>query len=279
MALPMNSTSRHPIQAISSDRDLGNLLQIPDKRIDVAFLPDQVEVEQLHQRTVVVTDVLRATTTMIAALANGCQKIWPQPSVEAARKCHLENPGAILGGERGGRVIEGFHQGNSPLEYSPDLISGKALILATTNGTVALERCRKAKRVLVGAMVNLSAVAEQISPDQNLTIVCSGTDGEFTSEDVLFAGALVERLVPNDHAFHLLEQQDQLSDRAFIALNHWLAIKKTIGNGNTLVDYFRVARGGVNLVKIGMVNDLVFAAEIDSHKNVPSLDLNRWEIR
>lgn len=232
----------------------------------------------MKERTVVVTDVLRATTTIIAALANGCRRVLPQPSVDSARECHAALPESVLGGERGGKIVPGFHLGNSPLEYSAETISAKTVVLATTNGTVALERCRQAQRVLIGAMVNLAAITNQLSAEEKITIVCSGTDGEFTSEDVLFAGALVERLVPPVKTFEIMEQ-DQLSDRALIALHHWLAIKQSIESGGSLVDFFKVARGGVNLVKIGMIRDLVYAAQIDHHNNVPELDIDRWEIR
>lgn len=274
----MNSSPQLPFRLTSIDASEKSLLQVPSKRIDVAFLPNQVEMNELQGRTVVVTDVLRATTTMIAALANGCQRILPKPSVESALQCHAGQPNSILGGERGGRIVDGFHLGNSPLDYTRETILNKTLILATTNGTVALERCRQARRVLIGAMVNLAAVAREVESSESLTIICSGTDGEFTSEDVLFAGALIERLIPVNQTQQLLEQQDQLSDRALIALHHWLAIKQTIDLGGSLVDFFRVARGGVNLVKIGMINDLAYAAQIDSHQIVPQLDIEGWEI-
>jgi len=275
---PANPSATHPSQAGATDADIDELLKIPAKRIDVAFLPQLVEPSDLRERTVIVTDVLRATTTIIAAMANGCQRVLPQPSVSAALDCHSRNPGAVLGGERRGQIIPGFHQGNSPLEYHSENIQGKTLILATTNGTVAMERCRLANRILIGAMTNIGAIAHQITPDEQITIVCSGTDGEFTSEDVLFAGALIERLFPAEDLHRLLAQQNQLSDRGLLALHHWLAVKQSIQNGQSLVDFFRVARGGVNLVKIGLMHDLVFAAKIDSHQNVPQLKVDTWAI-
>jgi 2-phosphosulfolactate phosphatase len=258
--------------------DLDQLLKIPAKRIDVAFLPHQVEPEDLRERTVIVTDVLRATTTVIAAMAHGCQRVLPQPSVESARDCHSRHPQAILGGERRGQIIPGFHQGNSPVEYRPENIAGKTLILATTNGTVAMERCRLAQRTLIGAMINLTAVAQQIPQHESVTVICSGTDGEFTSEDILFAGALIEKLIPDGQLQACLERHNQLSDRGLIALHHWLSVKRAIQEGQSLVDFFRLARGGVNLVKIGLIHDLVFAANIDSHQNVPRLNVPDWAI-
>lgn len=268
-------------------------LRISPKRIDVAFLPQLIVPGTLTDRTVVVTDILRATTTITQAIANGCDCVLPQPSVEAARLAHAANPGSILGGERGGRIVDGFHQGNSPVEYTRDVIENKTLILATTNGTVAMEHCRDAKQVLIGALINLNAVAEQIDDDEKLTIVCSGTDGFITSEDILFAGALVDRLLhgqsrspeENHVGTNNLPQSprpspdDQITDHARIALNHWMHTRDAIESGTPLADFFRHARGGINLVKIGHDPDIVFASQFDTVPIVPLLDVESWSIR
>ena len=129
--------------------------------VDVALLPSAIDSEKLAGQTVVVVDVLRATTTIVNALHNGCRQVFPQPGIDQAKAMHATMPEtAIMGGERNGQIVDGFHQGNSPLEYTSDAVSGKSLILATTNGTVAMETCRAADRVLIGAMVNVSAVAK-----------------------------------------------------------------------------------------------------------------------
>lgn len=244
---------------------------------DVALLPSLVSPESLTGQTVVVVDVLRATTTIVSALNNGCTGVMPQPSVEAARATYQQiKEDSVIGGERGGQIVEGFHQGNSPIEYTPTVIKDKTLILATTNGTVAMEHCRAAKRVLIGAMVNLSAVARQIKQDCQVTVVCSGTDRCITSEDVLFAGALLERII----ALRIEASQPagQLTDMASIALGHWKTTRQALDQGKPLADFFRNARGGLNLVKIGHDSDIVFASQIDTFDLVPELDLNRWII-
>jgi 2-phosphosulfolactate phosphatase len=240
---------------------------------------------------VVVADVLRATTTIIQALANGCLQVLPQPSIEAARECYQRVPNSVLGGERGGRIIPGFHHGNSPLEYNRQKIEGKSLILATTNGTVAMERCRHARRIMIGAMINLHALVDQISLEEPMTIVCSGTDGEITSEDTIFAGALVERILqkkqsasrqlalPHQDKIRPSEYHELISDRALVALSHWQQTREAIAQGASLVDFFRVARGGVNLVKIGMEADIVFSAQIDIADLVAELNVKEWAIR
>ena len=249
-------------------------------QLDVSFLPALLKQDTLAKTTVVVTDVLRATTTIINALNNGCRQVIPQPDIETARQTHQQIPNSILGGERSGKLIPGFHQGNSPLEYTPEVIAEKTLILATTNGTVALEHCRGAKQVLIGAFANLSAVLEALQGESRVTIVCSGTDGLVTGEDVLFAGALVEAIAcaPNVLNFDEADPEIelcQISDTAKIAFEYWRAS----GSHAKRVTQMKANRGGINLVKIGHEADIDFAARLDTVPVVPRLDVESWSIR
>lgn len=246
--------------------------------LDVALLPNLIEPDSLKDRTVVVVDVLRATTTIIHALHNGCRQVLPQPSIEAAIQTHRSFEGnSLIGGERGGRIVDGFHHGNSPIEYTPEVIADKTLILTTTNGTVAMEHCRSAKRVLIGAMVNLGAVATLIEDDPHVTVICSGTDRRITSEDVVFAGALIERLIENRNSAG--KSTGRLTDMATIAINHWQNTKRAINEKTPLAEFFRTAGGGINLVRIGNDHDIQFASRIDTLPVVPELDLQDWSIR
>jgi 2-phosphosulfolactate phosphatase len=261
-----------------------NLVKTIKNRLDVAFLPSLVQPETLFGRTVIVTDVLRATTTIVNSLFNGCAQVLPQPTLEAARLTHLQVENSLLGGERGGKIVEGFHHGNSPIEYTRELIEGKSLVLATTNGTVAMEHCRGAKRVLIGAMVNLEALVSLIGHEEEVTIVCSGTDGFVTSEDVIFAGALIERLIDRMDHHQTNGSRERpapgpASDMATIALNHWQSTRRQVEEGKELAEFFRTARGGINLVRIGRDEDIVFAAQIDTVPVVPELDVASWSIR
>lgn len=256
--------------------------------LDVVFLPALVSPTYFVGKTVVVVDVLRATTTIAAALSNGCRAVLPQATIEAARAKFAEmesNPEtqgtALIGGERGGQIVDGFHQGNSPVEYSREVIEDKFLILTTTNGTVAMDHCRSADRVFIGSMVNLSAVAEAVQHDAQVVVLCSGTDRLITSEDVLFAGAMMQRIAEfrQQHSIPV----GQLTDPAFMALNHWRSIQQDVNQDaavdpRTLADFFRNARGGINLARIGHNRDIEFAANIDALPVVPVLDLERWQI-
>ena len=245
-------------------------------RFDVALLPAAADC--LEDTTVIVVDVLRATTTIISALSNGAKEVFPQPSIEAARAAHEDiGSGSVMGGERQGKIVDGFHHGNSPLEYTADAIKDKCLILATTNGTVAMEACRAATRVLIGAMVNVDAVAEAVFGCERVCVMCSGTDRIITSEDVCFAGLLLKRVVEKRAKQNL--PPAFLTDAANIALDHWSAIETKVAAGKSLADFFRAARGGVNLVRIGHDADVACAAEIDSFDMVPELNLETWKIR
>ena len=157
----------------------------------------------LSAATCVVFDVLRATSTMLTALAAGAKRIFPVLSAEEARALQRTRlPDALLGGERGGIRIESFDLGNSPREYAAEVVSGRDIISTTTNGTVALRACAGAKEILAGAWLNLDALAVWLqSREQAMThlmLVCAGTGETFALEDGYAAGGLIAKLMPSD---------------------------------------------------------------------------------
>ena len=131
-------------------------------RLDVSFNAAQLDELQLRDKNVVVIDVLRASTTVAVALANGAREIIPVSTIESAVKISgsLFGEVTLRGGERNGKMIEGFNLGNSPAEYTEGTVRGKSIIFCTTNGSVAMFKSRFARRLLVGSFVNLSAVVE-----------------------------------------------------------------------------------------------------------------------
>jgi 2-phosphosulfolactate phosphatase len=142
----------------------------------------------------VVIDVLRATTTLTVALGHGASRVEPVATPEAARQRRRAVPQALLCGEREGRRIEGFDLGNSPFEYPVTAVSGRPLIFASTNGSLAMLAAGRARRRLLAAFVNLSAVVERLSGERRVVVVCAGKLGAFALEDAACAGLLVERL-------------------------------------------------------------------------------------
>jgi 2-phosphosulfolactate phosphatase len=218
----------------------------------------------------VVIDVLRASTTIATALAHGATGVRPVADLAEARALATRlGPGTLLGGERGGVRIGGFDLGNSPREYTPQRVAGKTIVITTTNGTAALHASRAAREILVGAIVNRSAVAAAIrglaAPGDAVHLVCAGTDGRVSAEDVLAAGAILDAAAVDDPGADL----DEAARRALALFRATAAASDVAG---ALVAEFRRAPGGSNLVELGMEVDLPVAAAIDALAVVPRLD-------
>jgi 2-phosphosulfolactate phosphatase len=144
--------------------------------------------------TAVVVDVLRATSVLTQARLHGARAILPAGTPEEAMALRVRHPLALLCGEREGRRIAGFDLGNSPSEYGFEAVGGRSLIFASTNGSRALLVAARARRRVLGAFVNASAVLEAVTGDESVTVVCAGKLGGLALEDAAFAGWLVERL-------------------------------------------------------------------------------------
>lgn len=210
-----------------------------------------------------VIDVLRATTTVAFALEAGAREIIPCLEVDDARRIAAGLPARsfVLGGERGGKKIDGFDLGNSPSEYTPERVNDKTVVFTTTNGTRALLHCHRAAEVLLGSLVNAQSLVLQLAERSAINLLCAGTDGEITREDVLAAGAMVVLLTGIASDF-------TLNDEALIAGDAWQSLFATSallpGTGhfeNYLAKTLRECRGGRNLIELGMDDDLVVAAD------------------
>lgn len=221
----------------------------------------------------VVIDVLRASTTIITALANGAARVRTVLAVEEAR-ADAAALGAVLGGERGGLKIEGFDLGNSPREYTRDRVGGRSIVITTTNGTAAVEACAGASDVLIGAIVNRSAVAaaaHALATEHggcDVHLVCAGTEGAVTEEDLLAAGAILDAAVQH-HGFGeaVLDATGRVALARFRA-----AVAAGPTAADAIVREFASSIGGRNLIDLGMDADLPLSAAIDSLPFVPRLD-------
>src|SRR3954468_14884459 len=161
-------------------------------RVDVVLTAGDVVAAQLAGATALVIDVLRASTTIVTALGNGAACVIPVESVEDARvrKAAL-GPDALLAGERHSDPPEGFDLGNSPLEFTPDRVRGRAIVMTTSNGTRALTAARAAAAVGVAALVNAGAAAAwALAEGRDVVLVCSGELGAPSLEDETCAGVL-----------------------------------------------------------------------------------------
>ena len=178
--------------------------------LEVLFTP--AEFALLRQRDLsgavcVVFDVLRATSSMATALANGASAIIPVAEIPEALRIRERDPDVLLAGERDGLRIQSdrtgsvaFDLGNSPREFTREMVSGKTIAITTTNGTRALRACAGAKTVLAASFLHLRATAECLAEATDLILVCSGTLDQAAYEDVLAAGAMCDLLWPTHSA-------------------------------------------------------------------------------
>lgn len=169
-------------------------------RIDVISQYAKVTDSQLASSTSIVVDLLRASTTIIYAINNGASQVIPaaDPGEAVALSGRLGTSDCVLCGERGGLKLPGFELGNSPLEYTSKIVSGKTVILSTTNGTAAIHSVRSSATLFIGALVNCTAVAKAaIEKGNDVVIQCAGTDSQFSADDVVAAGAIVDTIQKN----------------------------------------------------------------------------------
>jgi 2-phosphosulfolactate phosphatase len=166
-------------------------------KVDLIISADDIKKEKVEGRAVVVIDMLRATSVIVTALNNGCRRVIPVLTVEEALDIASKNKDEyLLGGERKAIKIEGFNFSNSPLEYTLESVKGKSLIMTTTNGTRAIKGSEGAKHIFIGALINASAVAKKLLElGENVTIVNAGTYGQFSMDDFICSGYIIDRIM------------------------------------------------------------------------------------
>lgn len=170
-------------------------------KIDVYPTGDYVGDKGVKDRIAVVVDVLRATSTIITALYNGCKEVIPTAEIEEAVNIskNYERDAFILGGERNSTQIEGFHLSNSPREYTRERVENKTVLFTTTNGTRTIQNVADAREVILTSFINITAVCEHIiASDADVSVICAGTLGKFSADDVLVAGAFIYGLQRKD---------------------------------------------------------------------------------
>lgn len=237
--------------------------------IDVVFIPEMAAYVDLSGKIALVVDILRASSTVTIALTNGALCVLPALTLEDAF-AEYRDESSLLCGERHGKKIEGFHLGNSPREYQPDIVRDKQLIFTTTNGTRALRACLNAGELLMGSFLNRQAVcdyirdrSEQSTPQRDIAIVCSGKQGNIGIEDLVFAGLCVDTLKSQMTRPRTKRRDVNLTDAAKITCllyEHYSA------------DILRMmfeSEHGQYLASIGFAEDLEFCAQIDVTNVIP----------
>jgi 2-phosphosulfolactate phosphatase len=249
--------------------------------LNVYALPKLVSAEELAGSSAVVIDVLRSTTTIAYALDAGVKEIIPCLAISDALALAKQFPPdrVLLGGERDGAAIEGFDLGNSPDQYTPERVEGKTLIFTTSNGTHAINHAKTADEVLLAAFVNADAVVRRLHDRHQVHILCAGTDGKISEDDVLLAGMLVERL---QREGGLVYQQN---GQAITAREMWLhafALPQALGaellDPDRLAAALRKSLGAKNLLALGLDEDILAASWISRFDIVPKLDAKTMRI-
>ena len=231
-------------------------------RLDVAFTPAEVK-GAVGRRAVVVLDVLRATSSMVEALVNGARSVLPVTGVdEAVRKAEeLGRDSVVLCGERDAEPISGFRLGNSPPEFTAEVVRGKTLIMTTTNGTNAVLVGSSGSVCMIGALLNARAVAARlVERGEDALLLCSGREGGFALEDAVCAGRI---------ARHVRALRGTLSGNDAL-----IAAVRLSGSVPSVGTLARTAAGR-RLVEIGRREDIAFCAQEDRYAVVPVLDEHR----
>jgi 2-phosphosulfolactate phosphatase len=233
-------------------------------KIEVAFTPNELGSNDLAGRTVVVVDILRATTTIAAALGNGAKAVLPAGTTEEALRIaqNLERDAVILAGERKSERIPGFALGNSPLEFTAEAVGGKTIVMSTTNGTAAFVATQGAREIIACAAINFSAVVERcraaLAQHGDLMILCAGNEKRFALEDAFVAGRLAKLLLPEGGA-----QSAEINDGTITALE----LARHYGERWTRA--LKASTHGRELVSLGFRADLDFCAAQDTHPVLP----------
>ena len=209
-------------------------------------------------------DVLRATSTIAAALQSGAEAIQAFSDIDTLMKVSDKWPSELRlrGGERGGAKVAGCDLGNSPLDCTPAVVGGKRLFISTTNGTRTLQRVQDAKIVLAGAFVNRQAIVDYVLSQQPETVwmVGSGWEGDYSLEDTVCAGAIADSIITK-LGIPLAEVAGNDELVASIALyRQWK---------DNLLDLFYLASHGQRLVRLECFADLKFCATPDTLNIVP----------
>jgi 2-phosphosulfolactate phosphatase len=225
------------------------------KTIDVCLSPELMHLYEVREKTVVVVDILRATSCMVTAFAHGVDSITPLANLDQCRE--MKTKGYITSGERNGEKVEGFDKGNSPFEYMSHDIKGKKIAFTTTNGTQAIEKSKQAKELIIGAFLNVKAIVSHLKQtDNSILILCAGWKGRFNLEDTLFAGAVVEQMQ---------EAASPEDDSTLAALHLYQKAKKD------LVGFLNQSSHVKRLNRLNIHKDIEFCLTANQYDVVPTL--------
>lgn len=235
-----------------------------EKNINIKLFFTHQDVDSqldLKDKNIAVIDVLRTTSTIIAGLFNGAKEIIPIDDAATAGLIGRSSVGqSLLCGERNAKIIEGFNLGNSIKEFTNSAVLDKTLIFSTTNGTPAITKSKFSKNCIIVSFINISRCAEYLKKlKKDFIVLCSGKHGEFSLEDTVCAGKLIENVIKNS------EEKYQLTDSAIGATKLYSAY------GNDFLGMMHQSEHGKFLCSLGFEDDLEACSKIDSFPCLPVL--------
>lgn len=227
-------------------------------RVEAIATVNEIEAEKMIGKTVVMIDVLRSSSTILAAFMAGVTQVIPVETI--GRALFLKDEATLLAGERFCKKITGFHFSNSPTEIASHDVKGKSMILTTTNGTRAMQRAQNANPLLIGAFLNGTAVAQKIiQVGKDVTLYCAGSRNEFALEDGLAAGFIIQKLRS------ISDGTVELSDFAQLLYDAY------VKNEDRLEELLFHTATGRRLSHLGLDKDISFAAQRDITAILPQM--------
>jgi 2-phosphosulfolactate phosphatase len=228
-------------------------------RIDVEFAAEDAFSAVKRNDLIIVVDVLRCSSSIVNAFANGVKAVIPTETLKEAFAQREQHSDCLLAGERKGRKPRGFDFGNSPLEFVQEAVEGRTLVMTTTSGTRALVRCRNAEHVLIGAFLNAEAVANKAAEiaqkdEVNVSFVLAGEKGLFSLEDFLCAGAIASMFPAGGFDF---------SDEALAAVLGFEHVK------DALIEHVMKSRHAKHLIELGFERDIELSCTLNRFDLVP----------
>lgn len=233
--------------------------------VEVFLTASSASEDDLKGKSVIVIDVLRACSTIVTALNHGARAILPVADMAEAGKiaAHMDDDLTVMGGERGGVKIDGYDLGNSPAEYTPEVVQGRTIVLNTSNGTRAFTQARGAAEVAAGSFLNVSqAIAFAFGAQNDLALVCAGSDNRVGLEDVLCAGLILHQLWDG-------QEPPERTDAAHIAFSQYLHDRADLTGA--LLRSVHAQR----LIALGFEEDVRACAQVDAVPVLPVYRDNR----
>jgi 2-phosphosulfolactate phosphatase len=190
------------------------------RKLETCFSPALYEADLHAGSVVVIIDILRASSAICTAFANGAASIIPVAEIHEAKE--YKNRGYLVAAERDGFVLDFADFGNSPFNFTREKVEGKTIVYSTTNGTGIIKMASSAYAIVIGSFLNISALTEwMITLDNDVVLFCAGWKNRFNLEDTICAGAIAERLMGSSN-------YSTICDSTHAAMDLWALAKNDL---------------------------------------------------